>query len=145
MTEQTFHITGLDPRSALCGRSGRIWAAPRWPGDDDMRSGRFVRCRDCDRMFTAALETAIKKARDLEHAALTAYRSGWREGCEQPAPAGTGQPGRTPAEGLVRECRELGQRAGAEAARLIREARSADGHPASARLDGATATTRPAP
>jgi len=138
MTEQTFHITGLDPRSALCGRSGRIWAAPRWPGDDDMRSGRFVRCRDCDRMFTAALETAIKKARDLEHAALTAYRSGWREGCEQLA--GTGQPGRTPAEGLVRECRELGRRAGAKAARLVRDAQCRSQCPGAAEPDGAAVT-----
>ncbi len=138
MTEQTFHITSLDPRSALCGRSGRIWAAPRWPGDDDMRSGRFVRCRDCNRMFTTALETAIKKARDLEHAALTAYRSGWREGCEQPA--GTGQPDRTPAEGLVREYRELGRRAGAEAARLVRDAQCRSQCPAAAEPDGAAVT-----
>ena len=143
MTKQTFHITGLDPRSALCGRGGHIWAAPHWPGDDDMRSGRFVRCQDCDRVFTAALETAIKKAHDLEHAALAAYRSGWREGCDEPAD--TGEPDRNPTEGLVRECHELGRRVGAEAARLVREARSADGHPASARLDGTAATTRPAP
>ena len=46
-----------------------IWAAPHWPGDHDMRSGRFVRCKDCDRLFTDALQTAIEKARELEHAA----------------------------------------------------------------------------
>lgn len=132
-TEQTFHVTGLDPRSALCGRNGHIWAAPHWPGDDDMRSGRFVRCKDCDRLFTPALETATESARNLEHAGLAAYRTGWREGCG--LPAGPDEPTRTIADSLVQQCRELGRRLGAEAARLVREAQATSQHPPSATLD----------
>lgn len=142
-TQQTFHVTGLGPRSALCGRSGHIWAAPNWPSGDDMRSGRFVRCRDCDRLCTPALKTAIQEARNLEHAALAAWKTGWREGCG--LPAGPGEPGRTLDDGLLQECRKLGRRVGAEAARLVREARSTGGHPPSPTLDGADATTAPAP
>ena len=141
MTRQTFHVTGLDPRSALCGRNGHIWAAPHWPDDREMRAGLFTRCKDCDRLATPALRAAIDSARKLEHAALAAYRTGWREGCR--APADPNEPDPAATEDIERECSELGRRAGALAARLLREARSADHDPPSARLDGAT--TAPAP
>lgn len=138
MTEQTFHIAGLDPRSALCGRTGRIWSDTRWPEGDDMRAGLFVRCKDCDELFTPAVETALEKARNLEHAtacnleraALAAYRTGWREGYGEPARPD--EPDPTATEDIERECSELGRRVGAHAARLLREARSADHHPPSA-------------
>ena len=141
MGQQTFHVTGLDPRSALCGRSGRIWAAPHWPDDRDMRAGLFTRCKDCDRLSTPALQAAIDSARKLQHAALTAYRTGWREGCTAPADPNGAEPGAT--EDIERECAELGRRVGAQAARLVREARAADHDPPSARLDGATAAPAP--
>ncbi len=124
MTEQRFHITGLDPRSTLCGRSGDIWAAPHWPDVADMRRGRFTRCKDCDRLLTPTLRAALDDARDLERAALDAYRAGWRNGCG--LPAGPGEPGRTTADELVRECRGIGLRVGARAARLVHEAQGAD-------------------
>ena len=76
MTEQTFHITGLDPQAAVCGKTGRIWSGPDWLDDDDMQSARFVRCRNCDRIFTPALARAIRKARDLEVTARAAYTPG---------------------------------------------------------------------
>ena len=149
MTEQPFHITSLDPGSALCGRSGRIWSDTRWPEDNDMRAGLFVRCKDCDKLFTPAVETALEKARSLEHAtarnlehtALAAYKAGWREGCE--APADPNEPDPAATEDIERECSELGRRVGARAARLLREARSADHDPPSARLDRATAAPAP--
>ena len=62
MTRQTFHVTGLDPRSALCGRNGHIWGAPHWPDDREMRAGLFTRCKDCDRLATPALRAAIDNA-----------------------------------------------------------------------------------
>ena len=141
MTQQTFHVTGLDPRSALCGRSGRIWAAPHWPDDRDMRAGLFTRCKDCDRLSTPALQAAIDSALKLQHAALAAYRTGCREGCTAPADPNGAEPAAT--EDLERECAELGRRVGAQAARLVREARAADHDPPSARLDGATAAPAP--
>ena len=141
MSKQTFHVTGLDPRSALCGKSGHIWAAPHWPDDRDMRAGLFMRCKDCDRLSTPTLQAAIDSARNLEHAALAAYKAGWREGCK--APADPNEPDPAATEDIERECSELGRRVGALAARLPREARTADHHPPSARLDGTAATTRP--
>jgi hypothetical protein len=63
ITEQRFHITGLDPqRNALCGVNGQFWGDTHWLDDDEMRSGRFVRCKVCDRLFTPALEAAMKRA-----------------------------------------------------------------------------------
>ena len=149
MTEQTFHITGLDPGSALCGRSGRLWSDTRWPEDDDMRAGLFVRCKDCDELFTPAVGTALEKARSLERAtarnlqraAVVAYRTGWREGRGEPGRPDEPNPAAT--EDIERECSELGRRVGAQAARLLREARSANHDPPSARLDGAAATIGP--
>ena len=138
MTTQTFHVTGLDPRTALCGRSGHIWAAEHWPDDREMRAGLFVRCKECDRLSTPAIETALEDARNLEHAALDAYRNGWREGCGLPPAPAPGEPARTVADHLVEECRELGRRVGAEAAGLVRNARSAENQPPSATLDNAT-------
>lgn len=135
MTEQVFHVTGLDPRSTLCGKSGHVWAAPHWPSDEDMRAGRFIRCKQCDRLLTPALETALDDALDLELAAIDAYKAGWREG--RGLPAGQAGPAPTVTGGLVRECREIGRRVGAEAARLVREARDS-GDPPSATLAGAT-------
>lgn len=46
-----------------------------------MRGGCFVRCKDCERLFTPALQTAIARARELEHIMLAACKTGWREGC----------------------------------------------------------------
>ena len=140
-TEQTFHVTGLDPRSALCGRNGHIWAAPKWPSNDDMRSGRFVPCKDCNRLATPAVRAALDNARDLEHAALKAYRTGWSEGCLQLADPE--EPGASAPEDLVQECHELGRRVGAEAARLVREARSAGQQPPPATLDDTAASPAP--
>ena len=141
MTRQTFHVTGLDPRSALCGRNGHIWAAPHWPDDREMRAGLFTRCKDCDRLATPALRAAIDNARNLEHAALAAYKTGWRDGCG--LPAGPDEPSQTMADSLVQECRELGRRVGAKAASLVREAQATSQQPPSARLDGATTTPAP--
>lgn len=135
-TEQIFHVTGLDPRSALCGRSGHIWAAPDWPPDDDMHTGLFIRCKGCDRQLTPVLKTALEKARNLELAAINAYKAGWREDCGRPA--APGEPTRTVADGLVQECRELGRRVYAEAARAVSDAQAAGRHPPSATLDDAT-------
>ena len=140
-TQQTFHVTGLDPRSALCGRHGHIWAAAHWPSDEDMRSGLFTRCKDCDRLATPALQAALDDARNLELAALTAFRTGWREGCglppgpSEPAPAGT--------YNAVQKCRDLGRRIGAEAARLVSEAQAAAPQPPSATLDDGTTKAAP--
>lgn len=124
MTEQTFHVTRLDPRTALCGRNGHIWAAPDWPEELEMRAGLFTRCKDCDRLATPAVRSALQKARSMELATLTAFRNGWREGSgvpqqpPEPAPAET--------YNAARECRELGRRIGAEASRLVREAQDTD-------------------
>ena len=141
ITEQTFHVKGLDPRSALCGRNGHIWAATHWPSDDDMRSGFFTRCKDCDRLSTPALQAALESARNLELATLTAFRTGWREGCG--LPAGPTEPAPTETYNAVRECRELGRRVGAEAARLVREAQADNQQPPSATLDGTAASPAP--
>ncbi|MDE2905847.1 MAG: hypothetical protein OXQ28_07155 [Acidobacteriota bacterium] len=122
MTQQTFHVTELDPRATLCGRSGHVWAAPHWPSDEDMQSGMFTRCKDCDRLLTPALEAALDDARNLELTAINAYKAGWREGCGLPAdaPCHTG----TIAPDLVLQCRETGRRVGATAALAIRAAQS---------------------
>lgn len=121
-TEQTFHVTGLDPRSTLCGRNGHVWAAERWPSDEDMRSGMFTRCKGCDRLLTRALKAALDNARDLELAAINAYRAGWREGCGLPADA-PGHRG-TIAPDLVLQCHETGRRVGTTASLAIRAAQS---------------------
>ena len=134
-TMQTFHVTGLDPRATLCGRNGQGWAAPHWPSDEDMRSGMFTRCKNCDQLLTPALRTALDEARDLELAAIDAYKVGWREGGG--LPAGQAEPAPTVTSSLVRECREIGRRVGAEAAKLVREAQDS-GHPPSAALTSAT-------
>lgn len=133
MTNQTFHLTGLDPRSALCGRNGHIWAAPHWPDEREMRAGRFTRCKDCDRHATPALLAALESARNLELATLKAFKTGWREGCGLP----TEQTGQASADtyNAVRECRDLGRRVGAEAARLVHEADAAGDDAPSATLD----------
>ena len=138
MTEQTFHITGLVPGSAICGRGGRIWSASQWPGDDDMRSGCFVRCKDCDRLLTPALQTAISKGRELKHAMLAACETGWREGCSQSTSENETE--RTAVHELLRECENLGRRAGADAKRLARDAQSGSGHPASPEPEDAAVT-----
>ncbi|MCY4120503.1 MAG: hypothetical protein OXG72_06230 [Acidobacteria bacterium] len=133
MTQQTFHVTGLDPRAALCGRNGHIWAAAEWPSDDDMRSGMFVRCKDCDRLATPAMQSALESARDLELATLTAFKTGWREGAG--LPTGPDEALTTRTYNAARECRELGRRVGTEAARLVREAQAEGQQPPSATLD----------
>ena len=122
MTQQIFHVAGLDPRVTLCGRSGHVWAAPHWPSDEDRRTGLFTRCKDCDRLLTPALEAALDNARDLELAAINAYRAGWREGCGLPAAA----PGHrsTIAPDLVLQCYETGRRVGTTASLAIRAAQS---------------------
>ena len=140
MTQQTFHVTGLDPQAALCGRSEHIWAAAKWPSDDDMHSGLFVRCKDCERLATPALQAALERARELELATLTAFKTGWREGAG--LPTGPNEPLAAETYNAARECRELGRRVGAEAARLVREAQAAGQQPPSATLDNAPA---PAP
>jgi len=140
ITQQTFHVTGLDPRAALCGRSGHIWAAPHWPDEREMHAGLFTRCKDCDRLSTPALQAALESARNLELATLSAFRTGWREGCGVPAGPTEAAPAGT--YNAVRKCRELGRRVGAEAARLLREAQAAGQQPPSATLDNASA---PAP
>ena len=131
MTEQTFHITApLDRRSTLCGRTGRVWAAPApWPSADEMRSGRFVRCKECDRSLTPALQVAIDRGRQLRNAALQAWKTDWNEGCKEHATATDAE--RAEAEALLRKCHELGRRAGVEAATLVREVGSADCNPGS--------------
>ena len=141
MTKQTFHVTGLDPRAALCGRSGHIWAAAEWPDEREMRAGLFSRCKECDRLSTPALQAALESARNLELATLTAFRTGWREGCglpagpTEPAPAGT--------YNAVRKCRDLGRRVGAEAARLVSPAQAAGQQPPSGTLDRTAAAPAP--
>lgn len=133
MTEQKFHIISLDPRITLCGARGRFWGDTRWPDDGDMRAGLLVRCKVCDRLFTPALEAAMKKARDLKHDALNAYHAGWRNGCGLPAEPN--EPDWTGAEEIVRKCHDLGRQTGAEATRLLNEAVSAGGNPQSSRLE----------
>jgi len=41
-----------------------------------MRGGRFVRCKDCDRLFTPAVRTAIAKARRPERSLLPDAKTG---------------------------------------------------------------------
>lgn len=139
MTNQTFHLTGLDPRSALCGRNGHIWAAPHWPDEREMRAGRFGRCKDCDRQATPALLAALESARELERATLTAFKTGWRDGCGLPAEQT--EPASADTYNAVRECRDLGRRVGAEAARRIREAEAGDRRRAPAGHGGNAAPT----
>ena len=143
MTEQTFHITGLAPRSAICERRGRTWSAPQWPGDDDMRGGCFVRCKDCERLFTPALQTAIAKGRELEHIMLAACKTGWRQGSSRSTDGNEAQ--LAGLEELVHECRKIGRRAGSAAARLVREAKPVTSHPGSPEPDGGATTAGAAP
>ena len=140
MTQQTFHVTGLDPRATLCGRSGHIWAGAHWPDDREMRAGLFTRCKDCDRLATPSLQAALERARELELATLTAFKTGWREGAG--LPTGPDKPLAAETYNAARECRELGRRVGAEAARLVGEAQAASQQPPSATLGNAPA---PAP
>lgn len=140
MTEQTFHIMDLDPHRTLCrSKQQKVWSAQEWLSDEDLRRGRFVRCKKCDKLLTPALRTALAEARELEAAVRDAWRSGWIDGRKRPA-AGVRRT-HTTNEELVNECRELGRRIGARSAAANQGQTAAGTGPRSAKLEQRPATT----
>ena len=92
MTEQTFHITGLHPRSALCGRGSHIWAGPDWPSDDDMRNGRFC-AADATSCLRPPRDPTKERTQPGDAAGGLQYRLA--RGCGLPAGPGGRNPDRS--------------------------------------------------